>query len=128
VLVTGTVRLSMAPRGATHDPSENESAGMPIEIIAREIQPLEGLREQSAKEVLIAPPNFDTFDEAAMGEILRRHPGSIPVSLEMRRSGQFAAPLRLSPRFWVRPTPEFTASMETLLGRNSVRYSYAASP
>jgi len=104
------------------------SAGMPIEIIAREIQPLEGLREQSAKEVLIAPPNFDTFDEAAMGEILRRHPGSIPVSLEMRRSGQFAAPLRLSPRFWVRPTPEFTASMETLLGRNSVRYSYAASP
>jgi hypothetical protein len=118
----------MAPGGATHDPSENESAGMPIEIIARDIQLVEGMKEQSAKEVLIAPSNFDTFDEAAMGEILRKYPGSIPVSLEMRRAGQFAAPLRLSSRFWVRPSPEFTASMETLLGPNTVRYSYAASP
>ena len=49
VLVTGTVRLSMAPGGGTHDPSEGETAGIPIEIIAREIQPLEGLREQTAR-------------------------------------------------------------------------------
>jgi DNA polymerase-3 subunit alpha len=128
VLVTGTVRLSMAPGGATHDPSENESAGMPIEIIAREIQPLEGLKEQGAREVLIVPPNFETFDEEALKEILRRYAGSVPVSLELRRPGHFAARHKIDSRLWVRPSPEFTASMETLLGPNSVRYSYAASP
>jgi DNA polymerase III alpha subunit len=128
VLVTGTVRLAMAPGGATHDPSENESAGMPIEIIAREIQLVEGMKEQSAREVLIVPQNFETFDEAALKEILRRYSGSVPVSLELRRPGHFAARHKIDSHLWVRPSPEFTASMETLLGPNSVRYSYAASP
>ena len=128
VLVTGTVRSSMQIGGvaaAAAEHAEGESANGPIEVIARDIQPLEGMKEQGAREVLIAPSNFDTFDEALMGEILTRFPGSIPVFLEMRRSGHFAAPLKLSPRFWVRPTPEFTAAMETLLGANSVRYGYA---
>ena len=46
VLVTGTVRLSMAPGGGTHDASEGETAGVPVELIAREIQPLEGMRSR----------------------------------------------------------------------------------
>ena len=128
VLVTGTVRLSMAPGGGTHDASEGETAGIPIELIAREIQPLEGMREQSAREVVISPPNFDTFDESAMGQILRRYPGSMPVFLEMRRSGQFEARQKIDPRLWVRPTPDFTADLEKLLGPKSVRYNYPASP
>ena len=127
VLVTGTVRLAMAPGGATHDTSENESAGMPIEIIAREIQLVEGMKEQSAKEVLIVPQNFETFDEETLEKILRRYPGAVPVSLEERRPGQFVARHRIRRDLWVRPSPEFTASMETLLGPDSVRYSYAAS-
>ena len=126
ILVTGTVRSSMqigaAAASADH---EGESASMPIEVIAREIQALEGMKEQGARHVVVSPPNFDTFDERSFGEILRRFPGSTPVFLEMRRSGQFAAPLKLSPEFWIRPTPEFTASMETLLGPGSVRYAYA---
>jgi hypothetical protein len=113
--------------GAASAEHEGESASMPIEVIAREIQPLEGMKEQGARHVMIAPSNFDTFDEKAMGEILRKYPGSTPVFLEMRRSGQFAAPLKLSSRFWIRPTPEFTATMETLLGAGSVRYGYAPS-
>jgi len=128
VLVTGTVRLSMAPGGGTYDASEGETAGIPIELIAREIQPLEGMREQSAREVVISPPNFDTFDESAMGQILRRYPGSMPVFLEMRRSGQFEARQKIDPRLWVRPTPDFTADLEKLLGPKSVRYNYPASP
>ncbi len=128
ILVTGTVRSSMqmgaAAASADH---EGESASMPIEVIAREIQPLEGMKEQGARHVVVSPPNFDTFDETSFGEILRRFPGSTPVFLEMRRAGQFAAPLRLSSEFWIRPTPEFTASVETLLGPGSVRYAYAPS-
>jgi DNA polymerase-3 subunit alpha len=129
VLVTGTVRSAM-PMGAgaaaaAAEHAESEGAAIPIEVIAREIQAIEGMKEQGAREVLISPPNFDTFDEGALGEILRRFPGSVPVFLEMRRPGQFAAPLKLSQRFWVRPTPDFTASMEGLLGPGSVRYGYA---
>ena len=128
VLVTGTVRSSMQiGGGAASAEHEGESASMPIEVIAREIQPLEGMKEQGARHVVVAPSNFDTFDEKSLGEILRRFPGSTPVFLEMRRSGQFAAPLKLSSEFWIRPTPEFTASMETLLGPGSVRYGYAPS-
>jgi DNA polymerase III subunit alpha len=128
VLVTGTVRSSMQiGGGAASGEHEGESSSMPIEVIAREIQPLEGMKEQGARHVVVAPSNFDTFDEQSLGEILRRFPGSTPVFLEMRRAGQFAAPLRLSQEFWVRPTPEFTASMETLLGPGSVRYGYAPS-
>ena len=126
ILVTGTVRSSMQIGGsAASGEHEGESSSMPIEVIAREIQPLEGMKEQGARHVVVAPSNFDTFDEKSLGEILRRFPGSTPVFLEMRRSGQFAAPLKLSSEFWVRPTPEFTASMETLLGPGSVRYGYA---
>ena len=126
ILVTGTVRSSMQiGAGAASGEHEGENSSMPIEVIAREIQPLEGMKEQGARHVVVAPSNFDTFDEKSLGEILRRFPGSTPVFLEMRRSGQFAAPLKLSSEFWVRPTPEFTASMETLLGPGSVRYGYA---
>jgi hypothetical protein len=100
---------------------------MPIEVIAREIQPLEGMKEQGAREVRIEPQNFETFDEATLIEILRRFPGSVPVSLELRRPGHFAARQKIDSRLWVRPTPEFTASMETLLGPGSVRYGYAPS-
>jgi DNA polymerase-3 subunit alpha len=123
VLVTGTVRSSMqVGAGAASSEHEGESASMPIEVIAREIQPLEGMKEQSAREVRIEPQNFETFDEATLIEILRRFPGSVPVSLELRRPGHFAARQKIDSRLWVRPTPEFTASMEALLGPGSVRY------
>ena len=129
VLVTGTVRSAMqVGASAAASEHESESASIPIEVIAREIQPLEGMKEQAARHVVVAPSNFDTFDEKSLGEILRRFPGSTPVFLEMRRAGQFAAPLKLSSEFWVRPTPDFTASMETLLGPGSVRYGYVPPP
>ena len=125
MLVTGTVRLSMSPGGGAHDASEGETAGIPIELIAREIQPLEGMMERAAQEVRISPSNFDTFDEVAMEEILRNNPGSIPVSLEMRRPGQFGTWLERI-RWHVRPNPDFTAEIEKLLGPKSVRYPPAS--
>ena len=128
ILVTGTVRSSMQiGGGAASGEHEGESSSMPIEVIAREIQPLEGMKEQGAREIRIEPQNFETFDEATLIEILRRFPGSVPVSLELRRPGHFAVLQKIDSRLWVRPTPEFTASMETLLGPGSVRYGYAPS-
>ena len=128
VLVTGTVRLSMAPGGATHD-AVRKRVRRHSDRDHRARDPASrghaGAERAGGRDL---SPNFDTFDEAAMGEILRRYPGSMPVFLEMRRSGQFEARQKIDPRLWVRPTPDFTASMETLLGPKSVRYSYPASP
>ena len=52
-------RAAAPPRPSTRA----RTPSMPIEVIAREIQPLEGMKEQGARHVVIAPSNFDTFDE-----------------------------------------------------------------
>jgi DNA polymerase-3 subunit alpha len=128
VLVTGTVRSSMSP--GMGDNAEAEGAQVPVEIIARDIQPLEGLREQSAREVLLVASIPETLDETFAGvkQLLQTSPGNVPVSFELRRSGQFEARIRLDGRYAVRPTPDLTQGLEKLLGPKSVRYGYAQSP
>jgi len=125
VRVTGTVRSSFTP--GTPAPDETEGGGVPVEIIAREIEPLEGLREQSAREVLLVAAIPETLDETFAGvkELLETSPGTIPVSFELRRAGHFEARVKLGPRYAVKPTPELTARLEGLLGPKSVRYEYA---
>ena len=60
VLVSGVVRSSSAP-GA---PEPEEGGGIvPVEIIAREIQALEGMREAAACEVRLTTPLPGTLDE-----------------------------------------------------------------
>jgi hypothetical protein len=95
-----------------------------VEIIAREIEPLEGLREQSAREVFLVAAIPETLDETFAGvkELLEASPGSVPVTFELRRAGHFEARVKLNPRYAVRPTPELTARLESLLGPRSVRY------
>jgi DNA polymerase-3 subunit alpha len=128
VLVTGIVRSSMTP--GIGEPVEAEGAAVPVEIIARDIQPLEGLREQSAREVLLVAAIPETLDEtfASVKELLQTSPGNVPVFLELRRSGQFEARVRLDGRYAVKPTPDLTAGLEELLGPKSVRYGYAPTP
>ncbi len=82
ILVTGTVRSSM-PIGAAAASGEHEgeNASLPVEVIARDIQPLEGMKELAARQVVLAPPNFDTFDEKTPAERFSegsraRHPSS----------------------------------------------------
>jgi len=106
-----------------------ERGGGPIEVIAREIEPLEGLREESAREVVLLAGIPETLDETFAGvkELLEASPGDIPVSFELRRAGHFEARVRLGPRYAVRPTPLLTERLESLLGPKSVHYRYAAS-
>jgi DNA polymerase-3 subunit alpha len=124
VLVSGVVRSSSAP--GTPD-AETEGAPVPVEIIAREIQALEGMREAAATEVRLATPIPGTLDEtlASVREILESSPGSVPVSLEVRRAGHWEVRVRAAGRLAVRPTPELTRGLERLLGPGSVRYVYA---
>jgi len=124
VLVSGVVRSSAAPGAAE---PEGEGAPVPVEVIAREIQPLEGLRESAATELRLLTPVPGTLDEtfASVREILESSPGSVPVTLEVRRAGHWEAKVRTAGRFAVRPTPEVTQGLERLLGPGSVRYAYA---
>ena len=126
VLVTGVVRSSAAP-GAPEP--ESEGAPVPVEIIAREIQPLEGMREASATGVRLLTPVPGTLDEtlASVREVLESSPGSVPVSLDVRRAGQWEVRIRAAGRLAVRPTPELTRGLERLLGPGSVRYDYSHS-
>ncbi|HEV8268397.1 MAG TPA: hypothetical protein VGR00_09200, partial [Thermoanaerobaculia bacterium] len=103
-------------------------AQVPVEIIARDIQALEGLREASAREVRLHASIPETLDEtfASVKELLETSPGPIPVILEVRRPGHFETRIRLSPRYSVRPTPELTQGLARLLGPTAVKYVYAA--
>jgi DNA polymerase III alpha subunit len=125
VRVTGTVRGAFAP--GVPAPEEGEGGGIPVEVIARDIERLEGLRELSAREVLLVAAIPETLDETFAGvkELLETSPGNVPVSFELRRAGHFEARVRLGPRYAVKPTPELTARLEGLLGQKSVRYQYA---
>lgn len=126
VLVSGVVRSSSAP-GA---PEPEDGGGIvPVEIIAREIQALDGMREAAACEVHLTTPLPGTLDEtfASIREILESVPGSVPVSLVVRRAGHWEVTVRTAGRLAVRPTPEMTKALERLLGPGSVRYVYAHS-
>ncbi len=125
VRVTGTIRSSFTPGGAG---SEEGEGTVPVEVIAREIEPLEGLREGSAREVLLVASIPETLDETFAGvkDLLETSPGNIPVSFELRRAGHFETRIRLGARYAVRPTPQLTQKLESLLGPKSVRYQYAS--
>ena len=99
---------------------------MPVEIIAREIQALEGMREAAATELCLATPLPGTLDDtlASVRELLESSPGSVPVYLDVRRAGQWAVRVRTAGRLAVRPTPELTGGLERLLGPGAVRYVY----
>jgi DNA polymerase III subunit alpha len=121
LVVVGTIR-SVATLGAPE--LEGEGMQVPVELIAREITPLEGLREASAREMRLMASIPDTLEEtfASVRQLLETSPGSVPVSFELKRAGHFEARVRLSPRFAVRPTPELTTGLTQLLGPNAVRY------
>ena len=87
------------------------------------------MREAAASEVRLTTPLPGTLDEtfASVREILESVPGSVPVSLVVRRAGHWEVTVRTAGRLAVRPTPEMTKALERLLGTGSVRYVYAHS-
>jgi DNA polymerase-3 subunit alpha len=126
VLITGTVRSAAAPNAP--EPAEGEPSTGPMEITARDVVPLDGLREANAREIRLSTTIPGTLDEAfhSVRELLETAPGSVPVSLSVRRPGHFEARILLPSRFAVRPSPELTTGLERLLGPSSVKYLYAA--
>jgi len=124
VLVSGTIRSNVAPG----TPEPEGEAQIPLELIARDIQPLEGMREASAREVRLLVSLPETLEEtlANVCKLLEGSPGTVPVTLEVRRNGLYEARVRPSPRFAVKPTPELTNGLERLLGSKSVRYLHGA--
>lgn len=126
VLVNGIVRSAASP-GAPEP--EGEGVQGPIELIARELQPLEGLRESAACGIRLLASVPETLEETFHGvrQLLEGAPGPVPVTILVRRPGQFEAIVKLPPGLSVRPTPELTAGIEGLLGPGSVRYLYPSS-
>jgi hypothetical protein len=119
VLVSGTIRSNVAPG----TPEPEGEAQIPLEVIAREIQPLEGMREASAREVRLFVMLSETLDDTLkrVRKLLEDSPGSIPVTLEVRRPGQYEARIQPSPRYAVRPSVELTNGLKQLLGDTAVR-------
>ena len=64
---------------------------------------------------------------ASVHAILAASPGTVPVTLEIRRPGQFAARVKVDHRLSVRPTPRLTRELGELLGPKAVRYLTAFS-
>ena len=87
------------------------------------------MREAAASEIRLVTPVPGTLDEtlSSVRELLESSPGSVPVSLEVRRAGHWEVTVRAAGRLAVRPTPELTKGLEQLLGPGSVRYVYARS-
>ncbi|MBL8115714.1 MAG: hypothetical protein JNK60_22745, partial [Acidobacteria bacterium] len=124
ILVSGIVRAAMAP-GAS-DGSE-EGAPVQVEIIAKEIQQLDGIREEKTREIRLMAPLAETTDETFLGvkRLLESSPGSTPVSLAVTKPGGYEARFNLPSKYAVRPSTALTDGLEKLLGPRSVRYVYA---
>ncbi len=126
VLVTGIVRSTSNASAS----EEGEATGaVPVEIHAREVQRMVGLREDAARQLLLLAAIPETLDETFTGvkQLLETSPGMIPVSFELRRAGHFEARVALPSRYAVRPTPELTDGLTRLLGPKAVRYLYSVS-
>ena len=123
VLVTGIVRSDAAPGSAEPDA---EGAGGPVQIIARDIQPLEGMREAAARELVLRVALPETLDDvfSSVKELLESAPGNVPVTFSIRRPGQFEARVQLARQLAIRPTPELTEGLERLLGHDAIHYRY----
>jgi len=98
-------------------------------MIASDIQPLTDYFEQKAnaktREVLISV-NLTGLSEQVperLRDLLERHRGEVPVSLQLQRPNPNGFRARVAPnRFlWVTPSPELVADIEELLGQGSVR-------
>ncbi len=100
VLVTGTVRSSM-PMGAAAASAdhEGEGASLPVEVIAREIQPLEGMKEQAARRGLHRAVELRHLRrEVRSARFSEGSRARCPSRSRLRRPGHFAAPPELDPR------------------------------
>lgn len=125
ILVTGLVRSSAAP-GAP-EPPESEDGGsslLPIEVIARDVAPLEGMREATASELRIHLNLSEALEKqlTSVRDLLSGSPGPVPVTVEVRRPGQFGARIQVDDRLAVRPTPRLTRELTEILGPKAVRY------
>ncbi|MCC6128671.1 MAG: hypothetical protein IT186_01980 [Acidobacteria bacterium] len=94
-----------------------------VEIVARDVQPLRGLKEQMAREVRLSASLSEIFDDVfvTLKDRIAEAPGTVPVVIELRRPGQFHVALKAAGRYAVRPSPELTRQLVELLGPGGVR-------
>ncbi|MCG3194286.1 MAG: DNA polymerase III subunit alpha [Thermoanaerobaculia bacterium] len=121
VVLGGTVRASSSTPSAAE--GESEGAPLMVEIVARDVQPLRGLKEQMAREVRLSASLSEIFDDVfvTLKDRIAEAPGTVPVVIELRRPGQFHVALKAAGRYAVRPSPELTRQLVELLGPGGVR-------
>ena len=100
--------------------------GGSTELTIQEIQPLSGLREKLARE-LIVRVDLAGLDAEALTTLrghLADHPGKVPVTLELVRPGSFRARVKPHMALTVEPSSALARSIEQVVGENGVRYRF----
>jgi DNA polymerase-3 subunit alpha len=93
-------------------------------IVAEDIQPLEGAAERRASRLVIQmrPADLGDSTPAEIQRILRDHPGSCPVVIQLSQPGSYRLTMRPNPSVRVGPNPDLTRALEHLLGKGTVSY------
>ena len=99
-------------------------------VAARKVTPLDRLREQQVRRVVLKWPQgagADTFIERLAAALEPWRPGSCQVAIaytgEHARGG-----LTLGPEWNVRPAAPLIEALEALVGRNGLQLSYGPPP
>jgi hypothetical protein len=82
------------------------------------------MREATARELVLTAAIPEMLDEVftAVRTLLESAPGSIPVSVAIRRPGHYEAKVKLPSHLAVRPSPQLTEGLSKLLGPSAVKY------
>ena len=101
-----------------------------VRFVADGVSPLEGAREAGAEALVLKLSAVGLEDDLLrqIAAVLQKYSGSIPVHLHLERPGALSARLMAGADFAVRPTPELTGELETLLGTGAVHYKARPAP
>ncbi|HEY5998229.1 MAG TPA: DNA polymerase III subunit alpha [bacterium] len=115
VVVIGKANVSEAPGG-------REGAKPVVKILADEVLPIAQARERLVRSVhlRLLTPGLERATLDALGRLVRRHRGSVPLFVHLITPQHSEAVLRAGGGSLVRPAPELVSELEELLGKDAV--------
>ncbi|MFQ5584323.1 MAG: OB-fold nucleic acid binding domain-containing protein, partial [Calditrichia bacterium] len=103
--------------GKVTNASENS-----FKLLCDEIFPLEEVRNRLAGslKIIINPQDFSNKQVDSLHNLIREHPGNIPLFFEFRSNGNGETILVQSRKFKVLLSDEFIKQIQAIVGKNSI--------
>jgi len=100
----------------------SESGEQTFKILCEEIFPLSEVRNRMSDglQLIINTKNLDEKSVDKLQELVRQHPGTIPLYIEVRPNGNGAGFLLRSMKYKVVITDELLHELQILLGKENV--------